>query len=82
MVEVKYLDHLGYEKIIQCEDKYQAERMIEAELITAKMYTFEKQNIEYDYADFSNEDGHLVTEIWEETNDLDNRIWIKWERMW
>lgn len=65
MVKIKYEDNTGCNDcIIECADKDQAERMIEAEVITAEREFKEKYGNWMRSSDFVELDGHVYTEVW------------------
>lgn len=79
MFEVFYDDNTGCAEpiAIQFESERDAENFIEEQLENVKQ-SYLEYGIEYDYGDFYNEYGNVVTEIWAVGNDG----WASWTRLW
>lgn len=75
MAEIRYEDNYGGDDCIIELDTDQVESCIEAELETAKR-GFMKDGLDYDYADFMDDEGHKYTEIW-----ADNGCYVRWTRL-
>ena len=63
MVEVRYEDNTGENKIIECSDVKQAHDMIAAELATQK-YLLSRDGYTFEYGETPTEEGYMQTEIW------------------